>query len=151
MNKNIISILLAFFIAIIGLIFLIYSIVNINRSYVIIKNGVSGKATVYKIERRTNSDMDLVVFFMKFNYNNKLYTIRNSVADSDSTYYKIGQEVPVAFLTSEPEKAVINNKKERYEGYIFHLSFGTLFVFISAFVFKIIFLPSRNKNSKQEL
>jgi hypothetical protein len=89
--------------------------------------------TVYEIEHVTNAETDVLVFKVRFNYNDLDYEIHNDNMTIDNRY-RLHQNVKVMFLDNSPEGAIIDDSKEN--GYSLILIIGLVVLTFAAFLFR---------------
>jgi hypothetical protein len=77
-----------------------------------LRNGAYTTGIVAKIENRTNTDMDVWVYTVKFLHNNQAYYIENENGTSLEGRYRLDEKLKVAFLPDAPEKAIIDDPRE---------------------------------------
>jgi hypothetical protein len=88
------------------------------------KTGVTCLGVVDQID----TDSEALRFRVHFTYQQQAYDVYNQVMDNAPIYH-LQQRVEVLFLPTQPQDAIINSEKEKYQGYGVMLLVG---VFITA-------------------
>jgi hypothetical protein len=101
------------------------------------RNGVYTIGVVTKIENRTNTDMDVWVYTVKFLYNNETYYIENENGTSLEGRYLLNEKLKVVFLPDAPEKAVIDDPREHEYSLGFFLPTSLCFI-VLFFAFRVV-------------
>ena len=106
-----------------GIIIIAIAFYGLNNSVNLDKNGVVITGIVDKIEHVSNADSDCLNFTIKFIYEDRTYFINNLNHDMNMIY-SLKQQVNVRFISHEPERAVIDSHKEKYQTYVLVLMMG---------------------------
>jgi hypothetical protein len=112
------------FLYVVGLLLAGIAIRKMYVSSVFEKIGVTCVGVVDKIE----DDSEGLRFRVHFTYQQQAYDIYNQILDNQRLYH-LQQQVEVLFLPTQPQDAIINNEKEKYQGYRVMLLIG---LFITA-------------------
>jgi hypothetical protein len=127
---------------IIGLIILVFGIIQLLKTMKLVKNGIKMEAAITDVKKKKStsqdedgytSTTDMYYPVFSYTYNGEEYTKESFVGVSNSRKYKVGNMIKIVFLGDNPEKAKVHS--------VFNLWFipvGLLLLsvvfFISAFV-----------------
>jgi hypothetical protein len=88
-------------------------------SSVLEKEGITQSGRIVQIEEVEGT----LNFRVRFTYQQHTYDIYNRIHDNDQLY-RLHDAVEVLFLPAQPEEAIINSEKEKYQGYVLFLLVG---------------------------
>jgi hypothetical protein len=125
MQENVLKWAILLFVSFCGLFLAGTGIWGIYNSYVLEKAGVTCLGTVDRIKHFSNAESEGLRFRVHFTYRQQDYYLHNQFMDSDSIYH-LQQPVEVLFLPTQPQDAIINSDKEKYQGHAIMLLLGVL-------------------------
>jgi len=113
----------------------------------IYRNGIHTTGIVTDIEHATNTDMDVYVFKVKFSFDNQDYLIENENKTGNEDRYQLNEKLRVGFISSAPEKAIIDDHREHEYtlGLLLPQSIGFLALYFAFLAVKSIKKPTQQK------